>query len=365
MKKILCLLLLLSCGIDQAENQRNMPPPISDLKSQILALQAELSSIAATDYASCGGALSTAVQNICKIAQAAMIEGNIATYQAMNDLTVQLESKIKNSASDFTAMSASWKQIYGSDFPSVTAPSAPTLSECQTNTGNASILGCISKFSTDIQTIQSQISVLTGSITGTMTSVEVGKENILAGPYYEQLARLSDKSKINAYTDGTGPTFTVGNNPINASNGSNTVTITITAHGMSNGDKIAVEDCQSGRGFTWQHLNGRFVIAGVTANTFTVVLPGTASSNGTLGGATCIIEKFSGAGMSTIWINTDASDVAVRTTTGGTKSYNFAICKNASQGFVCYDSTNRSATFATISAGWGGACAGSGNILCK
>ncbi len=370
MLALIAVALLAGCGDEHHEDHRTKPDPVEELRKQMLQLQAELQSIVESDYATCGGALSPAAQNICKIAQAATIEVRVEMRGAIADMASQLESKINNGAADFTQMAAAWKQIYGSDFPSTSSPGVPTLSDCETNTGNASILGCISEFADDIDTLNSAISVLTGTVNGAMTTVEIGTENISAGPFYEQLLRLGDKLRINAYTDGLATAFTTPNNPIAASSGSATVTITTSsAHGMTAGDKVRIEDCQSGRGFTWQHLNGTFELASGSGSSFTIVMSTTAGSNGTLGGATCVIRKFSGAGVATVWTSADPSDSAVRKTTGGSKSYNFIIKKgltgagSASEGYACYDTTNRSATFATINAAT--AVGLTGNIRCK
>jgi hypothetical protein len=371
-------IFLYGCGVVEindpttqrtTENRRSAPDV--DLRKKLFELQSEIQSLISSDYATCGGSLSAAAQNICKIAQAATVEVRVELRGAISSLASQLESRINNSASDFSQISAAWKQVYGSDFPSTTSPGTPTLSDCQNNTGNASILGCISKYSTDIQSIQTTISALSNAVTGAMTTVEIGSENVGAGPLYEQLVRLGDKLRINAYTDGLGTAFTIGSNPINATNASSTVTVTITAHGLSVGERVRIEDCSSGRGFTWQHLNGVFTLATVpTANTFTISLaPGVASSGGTLGGSLCVVKKYSGAGMSTIWTSANPSDASVRTTSGGSKSYNFIIKKgltgagSASEGYLCYDTTNRSAVFATLNAAT--AVGANGNIQCK
>lgn len=381
------LFAIFACGTDtQYSDERTHKSPYDELRDQLIQLQGELAAIVASDYATCSGSLSAAAQNICKIAQAATVEGNVEMRGELNQLAVELESRIRAASYDdadmrtridtletnFNTLAGAWERIYGDVFPN-TSPSGPTPSEteCRTAAANASVMECLVVQGTAIQTLQTAVSVLTGAVTGTMSIVEIGSENVLAGPVYEQVVRLGDKSKVNAYTDGLGTPLTVGSNPIDPTNGSPNVVITATAHGLTAGDKVDLEDCGSGAGYTWQTLRNKFEVLAApapTANTFAITLPSNATSSSNFGGSLCIVRKFTGAGMSTVWTNAAASDAAVRKTTGGSKSYNFIIKKNltgggATEGYICYDQTNRSATFATINAAT--AVGLTGNIRCK
>ncbi len=369
---ILPLLLITACGSEERIDKRthNHGPTqteLDDIKKQLLQLQQELASIAASDYANCDGALSTVAQNICKIAQAATVEVRVEMQGAITELANQLESKILDAQADFHTMSTSWKQMYGVDFPDTTGAPVPSAADCIANNANASLVQCMIVQGNAISALENSLSVLTGVVAGAMVAVQVGVENDLAGPVYETLLRLGDQSRINAYTNGMGPIYGVPGNPLQVSNGSATITVTTTPlHGLSIGDKVTMEGCASGRGFTSQQLNDTFVLVTVpSTTTFTITASSTATSNGSMGGAGCIIREYTGSGMATIWEEGDGSDVAVRVTNGGSKSYNFAVCETGGgDGKICYDQTNRLASFATISTGWA-LCAGSGNILCK
>lgn len=368
---LLSVMLITACGSDDhTTNRRTNPAPeseLDDIRKQLLQLQEELASIATSDYANCDGALSTVAQNVCKIAQAATVEVRVEMQGAITELANQLESKIADAQTDFHSFSALWIQMYGVDFPLTMGAPTPTAADCIANNANASLVQCMIVQGNAISAIESSISVLTGVVNGAMLAVYVGKENISAGPVYEALLRLGDQTSINAFTNGLGSAYVVGNNPIQASNGSATVTVTTSAvHGLSPGNKVTMEQCKSGRGFTSQQLNNTFtVVTTPLTTTFTLTMSSNASSNGSLGSTTCIVRKYTGSGMSTVWETGNGSDTVVRITNGGSKSYNFAICQTGGgSGKICYDQTNRSATFATISTGWA-SCAGSGNILCK
>lgn len=378
---------LFACGGETSyEDNRTHQSPYDNLRNQLIQLQSELAAIVASDYASCSGSLSAAAQNICKIAQAATVESQVEMRGELNQLATELESRILAGSYDdeeirdrvdtletnFNTLSGAWERIYGDVFPNTSpAGPTPTESDCRTAAANASVMECLVVQGDAIATLQSAVSVLSGAVNGTMSIVEVGSENVLAGPVYEQMVRLGDKSKINAYTDGLSAPLTVGNNPIDPTNGSPNVVITSTAHGLTAGDKVDLEDCSSGAGFTWQHLRNKFEVLAApapTANTFAINLGKNATNSSNFGGSLCIVRKFTGAGMSTVWVSADPSDAAVRKTTGGTKSYNFIIKKGltgggATEGYVCYDQTNRSATYATINAATSVGL--TGNIRCK
>ncbi len=367
----LAISVLVSCGQQEADDKGTQSrDPLENIKEQLLRLQAEISGIVKSDYATCGGALSTAAQRICQIAQAATVEARVEMRGALQDLASQLESRIDAAGSDISALASSWKTIYGVDFPLVSGAPTPSEADCLAMNSNASLLECIKVTQSAIDALQASVAVLSNTVTGAMSVVEVGSENIDAGPVYEQLVRLGDKTRINAYTDGLGPALGVSSNPIDPTNGSPNVVITTSAaHGLAVGNRVDLEDCGAGAGFTWQDLRGRFTISAVTATTFTINLGKNATNSSNFGGSLCIVRKFSGSGFSSIWVSANPSDSAVRQTTGGNKTYNFIIKKgltgagNANEGYVCYDTTNRSAAFATINAAT--AVGTTGNIICK
>jgi len=223
---LLALVLMSACGKQEARKQPPAPSPIESLRNELLKLQAEISAIVSSDYSSCGGALSSAAQKICQIAQAATVEVRTEMRGALSDLASQLESRIDSSGKDVDALAGSWKQIYGVPFPDVSGAPTPTEADCLANNATASLIKCMQVQQSAIDALQSAVTVLSDAVTGAMTVVEVGTGNVDAGPLYEQLVRLSDKSRINAYTDGLGPIITVGSNPIDPTTASSSVVIT-------------------------------------------------------------------------------------------------------------------------------------------
>lgn len=380
---VLAALLLAGCGSsERVEVGNNNRDPLLDIKEKLFALQSELATLTASNWATCSGAVSGAAQNVCKIAQAATEEAKVAMQGAISDLASQIQSRIKDGETDFKTMSGIWNKLYGVDFPETTGAILPTEAECRTFSGNASTFSCIqvqgaaintlntsvSTINTTIGTINSTISVLTGTVNGAMLPVTIGNENLGAGPFYEQVVRLGDESRINGYVDGLGSAIGVGTNPIGTTSGSSTVTVTTSAvHGLAANNFVRIEGCASGRGFTSAALNGTFeVVSAPTTTTFTLVLIGTATGTATIGGTTCVIKKFSGAGFTTIWSNTSGSDTTIRRTIGGTKAYNFAICKTSdNKGKICYSTINNNAAITDFSAVFAADCISSGNIVCK
>ena len=98
-------------------------------------------------------------------------------------------------------------------------------------------------------------------------------------------AAYSYPSGLNVYTIGTGwgagpwggpvnPVIVLlGNNPFSATNGSSTVTVTQTAHSLSNGSYVAFTGATTFADIPAAMLNSTFVISGVTTNTYNITLP--------------------------------------------------------------------------------------------
>jgi hypothetical protein len=357
-------LVILQCG--DAGTQEKLPVATSqnvdsyqEIKSAILTLRGQISGLLQSDFATCSAAIvDPLVKNICEIAQA-------STNEAMNEQKGELSAALKSMLSSLTGtqddvkvFEAQWVKLYGVPFPKTTGAAVPTMSDCENNTAAASVIECM-------KVNAATIGALAAIVNDVMLAVDVGTENLLAGPNYETLMRLATKSRINAFVDGLGSVLTVGADPLTSTNLSATVDIHAVAHGYNTGDKVQVSGCASGNGLTAQELYGIYEVTVSGVDDFSVDVTAAASASGTLGGAGCIVRSYTGAGMDTIWSTGDGSDAAVRVATGGTKNYNFAICEDGSaDGYVCYDKTNAAATFATISGGWA-ACAGSGNIVCK
>jgi len=81
------------------------------------------------------------------------------------------------------------------------------------------------------------------------------------------------------------------NNCFTTVNGSKTVTVTIVAHGASDGDYVIFSGATAVGGITAPNLNTEFIVDRVTANTFTITAA-TAATSSTSGGGTGITAEF-------------------------------------------------------------------------
>jgi hypothetical protein len=95
-----------------------------------------------------------------------------------------------------------------------------------------------------------------------------------------------------------GPVLTtLGSNPFSATSASSTVTVTATAHGLSNGNYVAFTGATTFAGIPASMLNTTYAVSGVTTNTFNITLPSsfTATATTTGGGASVVLLKQSGS----------------------------------------------------------------------
>lgn len=337
---LICFLLgliLNSCG-----NEVTSGEPITEVSNEerILALEGQLSQISGlieSDFKSCPASGDTAdalIRKMCQVAQAATVEAQVEFKAQLATFVKQMEDKI-------SALNAQG----GRNEDEITA----------LQTAITSLDGRMTSAEAAITALQNSIASINGTLSGTMNAVEVGTEILSAGPLYETLLRRGDKARINGYVESYGTTQSLPNGPLTASNGNSSVTVSLTAHGYSTNDVVELGGLVEGRGFSSGHLVGEFLITGTTANTFTVTLGTTATSNGSFGGNMATVRKVLGRGIGTLWKTVDGADVAVRQTKLGSKRYNFIVKSN---GDICYDTTNPLANFATINAG-------GVNILCK
>ena len=92
-------------------------------------------------------------------------------------------------------------------------------------------------------------------------------------------------------------TVSLGTNPFASTASSGTVTVTQTAHGMSNGTYVAFSGATGFGGITAATLNSTFVISGVTTNTYNITLPSSSVATSTTsgGGSSVIVTEQSGS----------------------------------------------------------------------
>lgn len=379
--------VLVGCGSEQTTPDYTNPVDVSEqidrINSKIMALSiiaGQIEAVVNSPYSDCSIA-DDLLATICNLAQAAAIEGDVAVLSSLGTFAAQLQSQIDADRVDLASHQAAIDAananiLINSNNIAVNAAAIAAAQIQITNLENDldDLTVRVNNLETRMDSAEAAIDALEtltasigGTLSGVMLAVAIGDDNVAAGPVYEFLLRRNDKKRINGYILAYNAYQSFGNNPVTAVNASPTVTVTLTAHGYSNGNIVELDNLVAGRGFLTGDLKGKFTISGVTANTFTITLARNATSGGTLGGAIGVVRKFNGQGMGTVWKSDDASDVAVRQTTAGSQVYNFIVRRIASDltndtAEICYDKTNRSATFGTINAAPEG---GSGNITCK
>lgn len=332
---------------------------ISELEDKILGLidtQSQLSSIVNSDFATCpvsGDTADALVNKICKIAQAATIETRVELKGQLGVYVNILENQIAGANADIAAAKATQQ----ADVSAINVQIASISGQIATINSSLTTLGTrMTSAEAAITALQVLVNSINAVLSGTMESLEIGTENVSAGPVYESLLRRVDKTRINAYIEAITTPVALPSNPMNVSSGSNIITITLVAHGLAAGDMVLISGLVGSKGFSSADINGFLEISTViNANSFTVNISRNSSGNGTFGGNSGTISRLLGRGLGTIWITANGADAVVRTTTLGGKNYSFTIKAN---GTVCYDKTNNNATFATINA------AGV-NIICK
>jgi hypothetical protein len=89
----------------------------------------------------------------------------------------------------------------------------------------------------------------------------------------------------------------LGTNPFASTLSSGTVTVTQTAHGMTNGTYVAFIGATGFAGILTSTLNSTFVISGVTTNTYNITLPSSSTATATTsgGGSSVIVTEQSGS----------------------------------------------------------------------
>lgn len=342
--------LLVSCGSDD---------PLDAVKTRVRQLEiisGALDAAINSDFATCansGNTVDPFINKVCNIARAAVSEQLVEWKAGLGILNQSLQGQIDAINANLVSQQASIDTI-NSQLSTI-------------NTTLTSLDARMTSAETAITALQTLTASINGTLAGNMISLDIGSENVSAGPLYETVLRRNDKKRFNGYVQAFGAAQGFGNNPLTASNGSATVTVALTAHGYLAGDIVALTGLTGSRGFSNGEVYGEFVVQTAATNTFTLLLSVNASSNGTLGGSAGSVQKVLGRGMGTLWKSLDPSDVAVRVSNLGTKRYNFIIRRRASDvsnntAELCYSSANNLATFATINAAAEG---GAGSIVCK
>jgi len=366
MKKLLAIgLIITACGYKivrdvRSSSDSDTDPQLVKIKQEVLHIQGvqqQLSDLISSEFSTCdsnnGETQDVLIRKICNVAKAATSESQVNFLGQLSVYSNSINEKIEALNTDLDEVNAELNTL-DSQITSINASLASL------NTSMVSMQSAI----TALQTLTASI---TGQIASNLNIIEIGSENLSAGPIYENLLIRQDRTRVNGYVEAVSPAVAIANGGVSAVNGNNIVTVTTSsAHGLSVGSLVRMTGLSSGRGFLTADLVLDLVVLSTpTSTTFTVALLKNASSSGSLGGNNGSLTKITGRGLGTLWKTGDASDSSVRQTGFGSKNYNFIIRRKASDSSkaeVCYDKTNNSASFLTINASPEN---GSGNIVCK
>ncbi len=209
----MALLLIVSCSSDDSEEKNEMDNFRNQLR-QIIDTTNQLSAIVLSDYATCANTGNTAdplINKICNIAQAATneakveLQGQLATF--LQILQLQINAINNNLANNNVSI-----QNLELSVTSINAQLA-TLNTQMTNAENA------------IAALQALTASITGQLAGNMITLDIGKENSIAGPLYELVLRRFDKKLFSGYVEAVGGVLSLPNNPIASTSGSPTVVV--------------------------------------------------------------------------------------------------------------------------------------------
>lgn len=268
---------LAACGQNTDHEDRRTRPntEIEKLRKEVLRLQGvteQLSSLVMSDFAACPNSGDTAdalVRKICQVAQAATVESRVQIKGEMSSLIKALQDKLDASNDQLSDLQSSYDTI-AADLADLTADLAALESR-------------VDDAETAIDALEASVASINGTLNGTMQSIDIGTENLAAGPLYESLLRRVDKTRINAYIDAYSSWLSLGINPVSSSNNNPTVTITKptatvtisnaspavvtrTSHGWADGDPVMFSS--TGSLPTGVTANTIYYVRNKTTNTF-------------------------------------------------------------------------------------------------
>jgi hypothetical protein len=356
MRKLIssCLLILLSCG---PQEQAKRDPEVSkspkdqlveDLQKQLFALQGTITNInnmVLSDFNSCSGtnAADALINKICKVAQASTVESKVAMKSELQTFSTTLEEKVSYINRDLASVLNNLEGVSLSTIQSDITTINSTLTTLDTRLDDAE---------SAIDALETLTASISGSLNGTVKEIQVGNENLSAGPAYESLLKRVDHDAISAYVEAYATAVTIASNGLDTTSGSAIITVTTSAvHGLAVNERVFIQGVESGKGWAASEVNGEFTVVTVpTTTTFTITMSRNSTKTGTFGGANGTTKEVLGRGLGRIWATGDGDDVAVRVANPRGKPYNFIIVENGSgDGYVCYDKSNPSANFATLS----------------
>lgn len=399
--KLFILMFIISCGSNDVRINKRVED--NDTKTKVLALQDQINSLLESDFKTCSGLGETSdliVKNICKIAQAATNETRVELIGILGQVVSDLQKQINSTSSDLSSvysqietlnsqlsslLAVSSAGFFVAEVGSELVSAGPVRESVLMKQDRSIVNAYVESRSTTMSIPNNGVTAVNASSTVTVTkststvTVSVASPAVVtwtANPW-------SNKDPVMFSSTGALPTglsvntvYYVKNKTVNTfelslTPGGASINTTGTQSGTHSGslgvvagDLIALSDIAAGRGFTIGDMTKEYRVATATTASLTLVLNRNATSSGTFGSSWGTMVKINGRGMSTAWQLANGSDLAVRTTSLSTRLYNFIIKVDASKGYLCYDTTDGNATFATINAAntFPGL---TGNIRCK
>jgi hypothetical protein len=217
------------------------------------------------------------------------------------------------------------------DVTPVVYTSSPALNNCFTITNGSNAVtvvdGQYSPNIGDYVTFSGANTISTSNVTNTILNQEYAVASIVNSIAYTITVSVTANANatgggntvVAAYQQPTGlNTFTVGNgwgagpwpvtgtistltNPFATTNGSNTVTVTQTAHGLTNGKAVIFSNATATGGVSAPLLNTLFYVTTVNANAYTVTTQANATSTTTGGGTVTVYAETGTRGWGTAY----------------------------------------------------------------
>lgn len=387
--------LMMACAAQEREPAPHDPK--EQIEAKVAQLQGQVSQINAlvlSDWAACevGGPddLSQLQQNMCEIAQASTVEARLDLQSKLQQFANQASERIKNLQNQLENSGASVVNIENNLFGSSSGATCSTPdpgSVCaQVNdleSRLSTIEGLVNDPNSGINALNNAVADLNSKLNdladGVMRPIEIGVENITAGPLYETILINPNRSRMTAYFEAAGSAATVATNGFSVSPGSSIVTVqTNSAHGYQVGETIEVYGARGFSGIEAGDINGSFTIQNVPNSTELEIDVGVNATNASGGGGQdAYLKHVLGRGLGIFWKTGDGQSTF--TTTLGSQSYNFLVTGSSTQfanppgagalpddwssptpgeGFVCYDVAAPQASTNVI-------LSGGGNIICK
>lgn len=359
------LVSLISCGntplsadLPNQKSEDASADKIPHLESEIEALrssQEKINTLVTSEFATCedeGDTKDPLINRMCKVAQAATVESRVLMQAELAKFSKDLGDKVSALSDDLSNIN-----VRVGDVETRVAKLEASVTSLQSDL--KSLSDRMTSAEEAISALQKAVEGIHSSLQNIVEAVEIGSENVAAGPLYEVLLRRADRTAITAFVEELSAALAVAeNNPIEVTKDSTVATFPQGGDSLVAGDVVRLSGCSGGNKALAVDINGDVVVQSVSGSAFTFSMAHAATRTGSTGGAACTALKLGKRGLARIWEESDGADTAVRTTKSCSVAYNYIVAQNAGVWSVCYDSKNASATFETLKAG-------GGTVVCK